>query len=90
MDDFTMGQQSFLFPPSSDGGEYQECGLLFPQSDESGCPKSMQIDCRAVNTQQVPQEARGKAHVLMKEHKCRLLSHRTATTQKIQTVKRGV
>ena len=45
MDDFTMGQQSFLFSPSSDGGEYPECGLLFPQSDESGCPKSTQIDC---------------------------------------------
>ena len=50
----------------------------------------MQIDCRAVNTQQIPQEARGKAHEPMKEHKCRLLSHRTATAQKIQTVKRGV
>ena len=45
MDDFTMGQQSFLFSPSSDGGEYPECGLLFPQSDENGCPKSTQIDC---------------------------------------------
>ena len=33
MDDFMMGQQSFLFSPSSDGGEYPECGLLFPQSD---------------------------------------------------------
>ena len=52
--------------------------------------KSMQIDCRAVNTRQIPQEATGKAHEPKKEHKCRLLSHCTATAQKIQKVKRGV
>ena len=28
-----MGQPSFLFSPGSDGGEYPECALLFPQSD---------------------------------------------------------
>ena len=50
----------------------------------------MQIDCRAVNKQQIPQEARGKAHEPKKEHKCQLSSHHTATTQKIQKVKRGV
>ena len=50
----------------------------------------MQIDCRAVNTQQIPQEARGKVHEPKKEHKCQLSSHRTATVQKIQKVKRGV
>ena len=43
MDDFMMGQQSFLFSPSSDGGEYPECGLIFPQSDESGCPKTRKL-----------------------------------------------
>ena len=52
--------------------------------------KNMQIDCGAVNTQQIPQEARGKAHEPKKEHKCQLLSHRTATAQKSQKVKRGV
>ena len=31
--------------------------------------KSTQIDCQAVNTQQIPQEARGKAHEPKKEHK---------------------
>ena len=31
--------------------------------------KSTQIDCRAVNTQQIPQEARGKADGPKKEHK---------------------
>ena len=52
--------------------------------------KSTQIDCRAVNTQQIPQEARGKSHEPKKEHKCQLLSHHTAAAQKIQKVKRGV
>ena len=33
MDDFMMGQQSFLFSPGSDNGEYPERGLLFRQSD---------------------------------------------------------
>ena len=31
--------------------------------------KSTQIDCQAVNTQQIPQEARGKGHEPKKEHK---------------------
>ena len=31
--------------------------------------KSTQIDCQAVNTQRIPQEARGKAHEPKKEHK---------------------
>ena len=52
--------------------------------------KSTQIDCQEVNTQQIPQEARGKAHEPKKEHKCQLSSHHTATAQKIQKVKRGV
>ena len=52
--------------------------------------KSTQIDCQAVNTQQIPQETSGKAHEPKKEHKCRLSSHCTATAQKIQKVKRGV